>query len=384
MPTKKNQHFVPKFLLKFFSLNMNDKTINIYLLDKDKIIESMPLDSQCQNDYFYNKNLDIENALEKLETKTAILLKNIENTSVLPTLKSIDQIIILIFVIVQAKRTLYSNEQLKEAIYKNWPIHDETFKKNYAKFSSNASAYFLQETLYTLPLVSDLEYKLIVNDTNIPFIISDHPVIFYNQFLEKLRKDGGTIGFATKGLQIFFSFSPKHCIIFYDNLVYKVGTRDKNVIYVSDVNDINAINSLQYINAYKTVYFNNNLDKKQFAIIKGKMKKYRKVEKVFIKEAKLIRNNQINPLILSNTRKIEIKLSLSFLNLNKKAKKISYNGELVIFRNKNFYDKFNLLDKMNLLKKPTWNNFIDDINHNLCLLQGAIKNLEKLNRYMNN
>jgi len=82
--------------------------------------------------------------------------------------------------------------------------HDERFAPylNQVRLKLNNGAV---QTLSTagraIPLTIDLHYKLLHNRTNIPFIISDHPVGKYNQFMERRNIDMGCTGFASRGLQ---------------------------------------------------------------------------------------------------------------------------------------------------------------------------------------
>ena len=67
MAEKKRQHYVPKFYLKLFSWD-DKKLINIYNISHKQIIPNGTLEKQCYEDYFYGKDLVIENSFGTIES----------------------------------------------------------------------------------------------------------------------------------------------------------------------------------------------------------------------------------------------------------------------------------------------------------------------------
>jgi len=79
------------------------------------------------------------------------------------------------------------------------------------KISMKDSArYSVQMNMRMYPLLMDLHYKLLINQTNVEFIASDNPVVFYNQ-LFSFRPVGSSCGTASKGLQIFLPLDQENC-----------------------------------------------------------------------------------------------------------------------------------------------------------------------------
>jgi hypothetical protein len=105
-----------------------------------------------------------------------------------------------------------------------------------------------------LPLVLDLKIKILINRSSEDFITSDHPVAKTNQYSFGIL-DGGVTGWAVKGLQVFVPISPRHTIMFYDEKIYKVGTRRSDEVFVAQNSDVDALNTLQLLNAHENVYF---------------------------------------------------------------------------------------------------------------------------------
>jgi hypothetical protein len=76
MAEKKRQHYVSKFYLKLFSWD-DKKLINIYNISRKQIIHNGALEKQCYEDYFYGKDLVIENSLGTIENAVPSIIENI-------------------------------------------------------------------------------------------------------------------------------------------------------------------------------------------------------------------------------------------------------------------------------------------------------------------
>lgn len=61
MPDNKNHHYVPRFYLRHFT--PNEKCIDLFNLQTQKLILKAPIKGQCCRDYFYGKNKDHEKSL---------------------------------------------------------------------------------------------------------------------------------------------------------------------------------------------------------------------------------------------------------------------------------------------------------------------------------
>lgn len=60
MPSKKNQHFVPRFYLKNFSNDKKKNFIGLFNIDSEVHIENAKLKTQASRDYFYGKDGKVE------------------------------------------------------------------------------------------------------------------------------------------------------------------------------------------------------------------------------------------------------------------------------------------------------------------------------------
>ena len=229
MPQNKKQHFVPRFYLKRFS--PDGKSINIWNLSSKQKIISTSLKNQCCKDYFYGKKLDVEKGLSINEGQMATILKIIDKRCELPPKLSPDHLAIIFYVTMQHGRTKYAADQVDEMndqIFKH--LHRQQLKSEgididqYNITIQDAQLISLKIVVHSYPLLLDLEYKLLLNKTDVEFVTSDNPLVLYNQ-LFSFRKIASNTGLTQKGLQIFLPISPKSALIFYDPDVYAVGKR---------------------------------------------------------------------------------------------------------------------------------------------------------------
>jgi hypothetical protein len=118
MPEKKNQHFVPRFYLKKFSLQSQEKRIGVFNISSLKFIKSAKLYEQASKNYFYGCDLKIENTLQQLETESAKIINSIVNKQTLTSVDSRAHQMLLMFIIALLGRTIYAAEMIDEVIGK--------------------------------------------------------------------------------------------------------------------------------------------------------------------------------------------------------------------------------------------------------------------------
>src|ERR1700687_1259532 len=102
MPTQKNQHFVPRCALKPFTVRAEGRAVHLYNLDADRPVQNAPIKGQCSRDYFYGKDLKVENHLGNLEGHYARILGELVNGT---NLTRADEDWLRLFTIIQSMRT---------------------------------------------------------------------------------------------------------------------------------------------------------------------------------------------------------------------------------------------------------------------------------------
>jgi hypothetical protein len=371
MPEKKNQHFVPRFYLKKFSLQSKGKGIGVFNISSLKFIKRANLYDQASENYFYGSDLRIENTLANLETESANIIKFIIDKQTLPKVDSKDHQMLLLFTIVLFGRTVYTAEMISEAVGK--------YKKTVSSIDSNALSESernidltltdaVQESLNIVvsrfPLMRDLWWKLIINETKQPFITSDHPVVLYNQFLEPRKTCGSNVGLASKGLEIFLPLSPKFTLILFDKDVYKVGTRNQTSVKVDSLDDITALNLLQCINANKNIYFNEDFSEDEIQKLLISAEPYRRQTKAnWDQYSTKVENENQKILLHLYGSDVKCSLKLSFISLVEKAKSYTLGQKVTHLRNEplyHLYIKFLELVDQGLYNPSDFYEFMND------------------------
>lgn len=256
-----NQHYVPQLLLKNFA----DKN-QIYVFDKHTgRITRKSIRSTCSAEDFYtvhfselvNEQPKLREVLEKhplivdgkristdeiidllgfsaedwlssIETNVGSVIKNIINKNSLTGLTHLDKFLLCYFVATQILRTMQQRQHMADII---------THMKEKLKYFYNPSCgltldeflereteknFLLNQKLLTIEVFKEctLDYaicliakkmQLFRSPANIPFYISDHPVIFHNS---RNFEPYGNIGLAVPGIEIYMPISSHLCLGF--------------------------------------------------------------------------------------------------------------------------------------------------------------------------
>jgi len=264
MADKKNHHYVPQFYLRGFSLKGSGGQVALYHIPKGIYVPDAPIKSQACGNNFY-KSLKIEDWLANMERAASTVIRGIITNERVPTLHSPEHYCLLVFCLIQSARTPWQAEEISEWTNQFVKLQmmasgEPIFRKHLDKIKvdlDNPIGVALEDTAFTHHVAYDLRFKVLVNETEIPFITSDNPTILYNQFLERRRNFGSNAGLAVKGLQIFFPLSPRLCLMFFDGDVYRVGGRRLTHIFERMCeHDVYQLNWLQVVSAYENLYFN--------------------------------------------------------------------------------------------------------------------------------
>jgi len=329
----KIQHFVPQFFQRFFSYENNGKTIGMFNTQRNLFKSQVSITSQLSSDYFYGRDGELEEWLSQLEKDSAPIYREMWEKEKLPITQSTDHFKMLHFMVALDLRN---------------PIHFKIvndFEKKLPSTKSKISEGNLstdmvqglkehqtdQGKLNSLKtaelLVSDLlelKYKLIKNTTSNPFIISDNPLVLYNQFLEKRNwKFGSQRDFGLKGLQLFLPLNDSYMLAIYDPNIYKLGTKKEQIVIIDDKNSVDQLNLLQFLNSETTVNFNHKASEHYVNTLYERSKKYKKANDPFINVHKINvpkeRENLTAQMIEMGVSDLNIKLTLQKLNFISKS-----------------------------------------------------------------
>lgn len=320
MSKKKNHHYIPKFYLKRFSTNALGKNISLYNHKNKIFIREAPIKNQACAKYLYGVDDEIENALAKMEDKIAKMFYYWTEEKLLypPPDDSNGYKLLKRFIIYQAFRTPNSGKKIEDGINESVMKFLKEFQLGMWEKLKGSTIKFKNPVLLALSgaikhekLLNYLECRFVVNLSDLPLILSDSPVIFYNQLLEKANNYIGATSLVSKGLQVFLPIHPRLLICLYDSRVYEFDNDAKNCSSTESIEEIHQLNSLQLINSNSQVFFNEFISKEYIEILHKQNKKYRSD----FKNINTVLNHNDKKLFLMSSKDPQIKLSLGFFKL---------------------------------------------------------------------
>ncbi len=260
MATKKNQHFVPKLLLKRWAAK-GHQFVKAVVLEGGKIITRAPIKSQCSRDYMYGKHLGIEDALGQIEGDAVSALDFFDASHLPPTATQRERISMLLFLLIQRSRTesAFDEEQeFSEGMMKMVFRHDlPPEAKLWSKLTQDPdfnSKFIFSTSVSALPFLCDLGMRILEPAKGFEFVLGDHPTILMNQAFHKKLGGLSGLGWAMSGIQALLPISPFAVLMIFDKRMYCFGRKNTGFRIRLDVNDTVLINSLQILNA-KSVFY---------------------------------------------------------------------------------------------------------------------------------
>lgn len=265
MPKKKNQHYVPQMYFRNFS--DNGKSIGGYILKTRTFVRDMPISGICKRDYLYGDDLQIEEWFSKLEGQWAQVLRKIINQENLEITQK-EYVSLLEFFFLSEVRTGYTADRENDTLAKicqtimmlkrdhdQLDIDDKRIKK--IKYHwDKPNLYAIKAMKKILPLFSDLEPLLIINNTSRQFITSDNPVIKYNYLFAK-RNYHLPFGYGHVGILLFLPITEKICLMLYDPKAYDIINQNDSVLQIRASDQIIEINKQIAKNAKSALFFRN-------------------------------------------------------------------------------------------------------------------------------
>ena len=271
-------------------MNCDEIFIGIFNKPSCKFILKGPLKNQAYKLFFYGKDEKVEDLLSKIEGSCAKSIKSTIRTNNLPNINSEDYLNLRFFTFLQNVKTAEKVRQDEESMYKMiqkilsfFPETKDKYKDLTMGFENPAGAN-VESMLNNFYMTLDLRCKLLINQTSIPFIVSDHPVVRYNQLMEEHTKPGCHTGLATKGLQVFIPISPLLMLAYYDSKIYKIANKKDCECVLTNRDDVFQLNGLQFLNTDKNLYFNHQINNSEITKLKNTFEKYDSLEKAGIKE----------------------------------------------------------------------------------------------------
>lgn len=343
MTEKKNQHYVPKFYLRNFSYQNNKKQIGVFNIKNNFYYPTSKLKTQGSKNFFYGCDGKIEEGLSEIEGYLSKTINNILIKKEVPGVNSNGHFDLRLFIALTDLRNPTRVENMKTIIedVKNNLLLSEPdidlsrFVPSYSHEDIIKS--LLSKSFEMADVIADLDFKLLINKTHLPFISSDFPVVKYNQFLENAKWNHSKVGYGIVGLQIFVPLNSELTLIFFDSNIYKVGDRKKKYLDITVEHDINAINLLQFTNCYETVFFNELANEAYIRMIAKLSSNFKRANIIHNTMTYLIKEGEDKKEIVTGKPNLMIfgssnsnsQLKLNGIKLNQKGKNYIFENSVI-------------------------------------------------------
>ena len=269
MAEKANQHFVPQFYFRYFS--KDGRSICVLNKSNGQVIKTASIKGQASKHYFYG-NTEVEAAMCEVEIIFSSILRSLKYNLTFEGAEYDDHLVLMQAIALQRTRTMAARKRSQ-------PMHDLVLRyhlKSQMLLDTSLSPDDKKELLVALPFIHgdpkqnqalqmsaavedagvlmNLHPVILHNKTVKPFIFSDAPVIFSNPHFSHI-KNKGVLGADNRGLIIYYPIGPKHCIMLFDQKVYRLKGLARHQIFVKKLQDVFSLNLLQLQNADSAVYF---------------------------------------------------------------------------------------------------------------------------------
>lgn len=252
MATNKNQHFVPRCYLKAFTQEGENAAINLLNLDRERCILGAPVKNQCSGDYFYGQDVQLENAIQTVETEYAAAVVRIQKPGY--CLTDNDRFVLRIFILFQYMRTEAASRRTVEMFGGMEMVMGQEmadFKPSIKEAVQTAMRIFATG----MHLLDDLKVCLVCNKTSRAFVTSDNPAAMTNRWhMEDQRVQHKSPGLMSCGLAFFLPLTPRVMCVAYDGDVYSIPHKGGWVVLRKE-RDVIAFNEHQFLNAQANIYF---------------------------------------------------------------------------------------------------------------------------------
>ena len=262
MAENKKQHFVSKFYLGNFSFDGRART-NLIRVAELKAIPGIGVAGQCQDAYFYGKDLALEKALSTIEASAAKVIRGILASGSIAPHGTAEDAVLKTHVCLQWTRTRAFSEGLDSSFSQTLKAlyREKILRAGFSESDLEGIEFGREEGPRDavangadyIPFFEDLEPKLVHANGLGEFVTSDDPVVLLNPFYLG-RFPGGIAGPALEGTVVLFPLSPDYLAIFYDRKYYRVGAPGKRTVPLGFMSDLVALNNHHFLNAFENLY----------------------------------------------------------------------------------------------------------------------------------
>lgn len=226
------QHYVPQFYLENFAVDSSKSTPIVNCFDKTECNQfPTSVTNIAGENYFYDipedPNQEFESQLSAIEGEFSQAYETLLKHEDLNVLDGNDRSAIAYSVIIQELRTRENRERFRDMFssirsqVEDLPMTDEMEEQmaelrdlDTDKGATRFQREFLQNNAWDLAeIVLAMKWVLFINDTDMPYWTSDHPIVRHNHID---HSPYGNLGLKCKGIQIYLPLSPTVSLAFCD------------------------------------------------------------------------------------------------------------------------------------------------------------------------
>lgn len=252
MASNKNQHYVPRCYLRAFTEHGDGFRINLFNIDRDRVIPLVSARHQCSRNYFYGTDAQLEAAIQLLERSYAEVLRRITQESYVLTDEDSD--LLRRFWLFQYLRTEAASQRSVEVLTDAMGISGAEYRAEIKRAVLHAMRTFTEN----MDIMDDMSTCLVRNDSSTPFITSDDPAILSNRlYLECLPRLGKSFGLKQSGNIMVLPLTPSILFLGFDRNIYTVRDK-KGWCSLRAADDARAYNQHQMLNCRANLFFREN------------------------------------------------------------------------------------------------------------------------------
>jgi len=322
MPAYKSHHYVPQMYMRLFSAD--GMRVGVFVIGSGKFIPRAPINGQACRDYFYGKDPRAEQAFGKIEGQAARIFADAIEYRRLPGPGSEDHEWLIFFLGIQHSRTMSAAQQHNEGAVKAL----KAMLRRQAKLEgdnrilealdtvritrTNAVSEVVGYATIGANLLADLTLILVENESDLPFVASDAPVVLHNRVYEGQRI--GVTGYANVGLQLFLPLGSRLALLGYDAAAYDAKRDGDGIVRLQRAEDVRLINDLQWEAAHAVLLVASDIPGGELQARAEHWRSLRKAERVVFSEEVIDHNaTEVRTRLGSGEAPSAIALDLSFM-----------------------------------------------------------------------
>jgi len=261
---KGNEHFLPQHYLRQFRIG-DSKLIGIAKVAPFRFIGAGPIRGQCQKQNFYSDSPGADKLLGSTESDLAPVVADVVKRQDFNSPQLLALRLLAVLLHVRTRKAIETAKVFPKYIAYEVIKHGiETgrlpappggkWTEDVMDFGGVAGALIKEAAIPCWMEMQTMQLKLLRAGPATHFITSDNPVVILNEFSSQTNSPRSFAGFSLTGFQLLLPISPNLCLFFFDQKVYKVGSRSSRLVTIS-ADDVEIVNSLQIQSADTCVYF---------------------------------------------------------------------------------------------------------------------------------